>query len=156
MEILNNGRLPEDLRARKLEESDYDKGVLQVLGVLTTVGETSREEFARIYQQMFSGRNDYLTVVLEEIATEKLAGVGTIFIEQKFIRSCGKVGHIEDIVVNPEFQSRGLGKVLIEMLTDYGKEQGCYKTILDCAEGVKSFYEKCGFSQKGYCMAIYY
>jgi len=34
---------------------------------------------------------------------------------------------------------------MIKYLLRYAKEQGCYKTILDCVDDVKPFYEKLGF-----------
>ncbi len=33
----------------------------------------------------------------------------------------------------------------MEFLLEYAQKQGCYKTILDCTDEVKPFYEKLGF-----------
>jgi hypothetical protein len=40
------------------------------------------------------------TIVVEEVASGELSACGSIFIELKFTHECGKVGHIEDIVVS--------------------------------------------------------
>ena len=48
-------------------------------------------------------------------------GCGTIIIEQKFIHKCGKVAHIEDICIIPEYQGKGYGKKMIEKLIDISK-----------------------------------
>ena len=42
----------------------------------------------------------YKIIVVEEKKTQRIVGAGSIIIEMKFLRSLGKVGHIEDIVVD--------------------------------------------------------
>jgi len=49
--------------------------------------------------------------------------------------------------VSKEFQDKGIGEKLILTSLDYAKNCGCYKTILDCDDEVKSFYEKIGFKK---------
>jgi len=68
-------------------------------------------------------------------------------IEPKFIHQGGKVGHIEDVVISKEFQGSGIGEKLINFVLDYSKKNDCYKTILDCSDDVKPFYEKIGFKK---------
>jgi glucosamine-phosphate N-acetyltransferase len=75
----------------------------------------------------------------------KVVGSTTLLIETKFIHNGGKVGHIEDVVVDKEYQKKGIGEKIIMYLLRYAKDQGCYKTILDCTDEVKPFYEKLGF-----------
>jgi glucosamine-phosphate N-acetyltransferase len=55
------------------------------------------------------------------------------------------VAHIEDVVVSKEYQGKGIGEMLIQSLLDLAKDSDCYKTILDCSDEVKPFYEKIGF-----------
>ena len=66
-------------------------------------------------------------------------------IEPKFIHDGGLVGHIEDVVVNKDVQGQKIGEKLILASLEYAKNAGCYKTILDCLDDVKPFYEKLGF-----------
>ena len=47
-----------------------------------------------------SESNNVWTVVVEEVDSGSLVACGSIFIELKFTHECGKVGHIEDIVVS--------------------------------------------------------
>jgi len=35
---------------------------------------------------------------------------------------------------------------------EYAKNQGCYKTILDCDDKVRPFYEGLGFKRHSNCM----
>ena len=78
----------------------------------------------------------------------KIVGSTTLLIEQKFIHEGGFVGHIEDVVVNKEFEGQGIGMKLVLSLLDVAKEKKCYKTILNCEDKLIPFYEKIGFKQK--------
>ena len=69
-------------------------------------------------------------------------GSGTILIEQKIIHGFGKVGHIEDIVINNKYQGQGLGRKLIDFLLLEAKKNNCYKVILGCNNDKVGFYKK--------------
>ena len=75
----------------------------------------------------------------------KIIGATTLLIEQKFIHDGGLVGHIEDVVVDKNYQGQRIGEKIMKYLLEIAKNQGCYKTILDCTDDVKQFYEKLGF-----------
>nr|GEZ66650.1 glucosamine 6-phosphate N-acetyltransferase [Tanacetum cinerariifolium] len=77
-------------------------------------------------------------------------------IEKKFVRCCGKAGHIEDVVVDLCARGMKLGKKLIGFLVDHTRSMGCYKVILDCSAGNKAFFEKCGFKEKEIQMVKYF
>ncbi len=86
----------------------------------------------------------------------KIVGSGTIIIEPKLIRGAKNVGHIEDIVVNPEYRGKQIAKNILSMLKVYGFSKNCYKIILDCDENLKHFYEKNDFEVKGIQMSKYF
>ena len=69
-------------------------------------------------------------------------------IEQKFIHDGGLVGHIEDVVVRKDYEGKGIGIKLVTSLLERAKEKNCYKTILDCNDNVKQFYERIGFKRE--------
>ncbi|EFJ49388.1 hypothetical protein VOLCADRAFT_47170, partial [Volvox carteri f. nagariensis] len=79
----------------------------------------------------------------------RVIATAAMIVEIKFIHNCGKVGHIEDVVVDPAYRGKKLGLKLISALVDTAREAGCYKTILDCSEDNAPFYEKCGLTRKG-------
>ncbi len=83
-----------------------------------------------------------------------IIGTASIFIEQKFIRNAGKVGHIEDVVVVDDYQKTGIGKLLIDELLSYAHTAGCYKVVLNCKKEVAPFYEKLGFRKHEFGMRI--
>jgi glucosamine-phosphate N-acetyltransferase len=82
-------------------------------------------------------------------------GTATLLYETKLIRGCKRVGHIEDVVVSPNYRDQGVAKCLISFLVQMASES-CYKVILDCTEELVPFYEKCHFEKKGVQMAHYF
>jgi glucosamine-phosphate N-acetyltransferase len=72
-----------------------------------------------------------------------VVGYGSVVIEMK-IRG-GHMGHIEDIVSHEDFRRKGIGKAIVSSLSDFAKEEGCYKLALGCAEHNVEFYRKCGY-----------
>lgn len=108
-------------------------------------------------ETFYGNLNEYhQIIVIENPVNHLLVGTGTIFIEPKIIHNFGLVGHIEDIVVHPDYQGYGVGTKIIEKLKQYGKEKGCYKCILDCADDKIPFYKNCGFTLKDSQMSYYY
>lgn len=136
---------------RDLTYSDYNKQYFELLSQLTVCNQISQDKFKNIIDNLNS---NHKIIVYEE--NNKILASGTLLIEQKIIRNCGKVGHIEDIVVDKSLNGKGIGKLLIEKLKQYAKEQGCYKIILDCRNEVVGFYEKCGFNKKEEQMVLYF
>jgi ribosomal-protein-alanine acetyltransferase len=59
---------------------------------------------------------------------------------------------IENIVVNPQSQRRGLGKILLDELLKRVQQAGCDAVFLEVRESnraARAFYEKCGFREVG-------
>lgn len=99
---------------------------------------------------------NYRFLVAYSQELKKVVGTASLILEQKFIRNLAKVGHIEDVVVDSTARGKGVGKRLIELLTQFAKSEGCYKVILDCHVENSGFYERCGYAQKGVYMAKYF
>jgi len=146
--------LGSDLHIRPLAKTDHSRGFISLLTVLTSAPEVSESRYAQTFDAMKSS-NNYFTLVIVSRATDKIVGAGTVFIEQKFIRNLGKVGHIEDIVVDKIMQGRKLGLRIINALTEISEARGCYKTILNCSEDNAGFYQKCGYEKKEVEMVKY-
>jgi glucosamine-phosphate N-acetyltransferase len=77
----------------------------------------------------------------------KIIGTASLFVEQKFLHRGGKVGHIEDVAVHPDYQRRGIGKALVGHVEGRARAMGCYKTILDCFDNLEVFYGKSGYKK---------
>ena len=134
-----------ELIIRKIIESDLENGFLESLDNLRQTSNLEQNSVKNILKKILENENHIIHVA--EL-NGKIVGSTTLLIEQKFIHEGGFVGHIEDVVVNKEFEGRGIGMKLVLSLLDIAKEKKCYKTILNCEDKLIPFYEKIGFKQK--------
>ena len=140
---------------RHIQENDIDDDYYRLLGQLTEINVESME--MQKTKDFIHGLNEnHCIYVIECDSTNEIIATGTLFIEQKLIRNYGKVGHIEDIVVDKHWRGYGLGKYMIDHLGKESKKKGCYKCILDCADNNVGFYEKCSYVRKGAQMSLYF
>jgi glucosamine-phosphate N-acetyltransferase len=140
-----------DAKFRDLEKLDYDKYYFDLLKQLTICDIIQKPLFDIFVEKL---NNNHKILVYEKDG--KILASGTLLIEQKIIRNFGKVGHIEDIVVDNSLNGLGIGKKLLEELKTHAKNEGCYKVILDCRKDIIVFYEKCGFAKKEEQMVLYF
>ncbi|KAF6147977.1 hypothetical protein GIB67_024152 [Kingdonia uniflora] len=141
---------------RRLQIADKEKGFIELLKQLSICDSVSDKEFEARFQELSTYGDDHVICVIEDDRTGKIIATGSVFVEKKFLRNCGKVGHIEDVVVDSEARGLKLGQKIVDFLTDHSRSVGCYKVILDCNAGKKAFYEKCGFKQKEIQMVMYF
>lgn len=134
--------LPEGYTVRPLQKSDYQKGFLDVLKVLTKVGDISEAAWNERYDWMKAREGDYFILVVlnggdgvslseptasDSEAHRRIVGTGALVVERKFIHNLGLVGHIEDIAVTKDQQGKKLGLRIIQALDHVASEVGCYK-----------------------------
>lgn len=148
-------QLPSGLHIRPLASTDYRRGHLAVLSVLTIVTDPGEEAWVAQFNSLRAASHTYYSIVIVDKPTDRIVAVGTVFIERKFLRGLGSVGHIEDIAVDANQQGKKLGIRIIHALTGISQNSGCYKTILNCSDKNIPFYEKCGFEKKENEMAKY-
>ena len=67
---------------RPLERADYGRGFLDVLRVLTAVGDIGEEAWGERYSGM-AASSDYFVLVIEETASRRCVGAGTLIVERK-------------------------------------------------------------------------
>jgi glucosamine-phosphate N-acetyltransferase len=128
--------------------------------------DTGEAAWTNQFNALRAQSHSYYTIVIVDKDSDKIVAVGTVFIERKFLRGLGSVGHIEDIAVDKAQQGKKLGLRIIQALTHISESIGCYKTILNCSEDnirefalprfvrladlwvSLAFYEKCGYTKK--------
>jgi len=146
---------PARSQIRPLASTDYERGHLSVLAVLTQTPDVGAEAWATQFRNMRGEPGTYYILVVVSRETDQIVGSGGVFVERKFLRGLGRVGHIEDIAVAREMQGKKLGLRIIQALTQISEDVGCYKTILNCSETNIPFYEKCGYERREAEMAKY-
>ncbi|KZP10245.1 acyl-CoA N-acyltransferase [Athelia psychrophila] len=144
-----------DLHIRPLASTDYRRGHLDVLAVLTVVTDPGEAAWVAQFHAQRACPRTYYTLVIVDKASDRIVAVGAVFVERKFLRGLGSVGHIEDIAVDKAQQGKKLGLRVINALTYISEASGTYKTILNCSTDNIPFYKKCGFEVKENEMAKY-
>ena len=129
---------------RELKKEDIWNGFLKSLDSLKLASDIDKTKAEEVFEKINSNP-DYIIAVAE--IEGKIVGSTTLLIESKFIHQGGLVGHIEDVSVDKEFQGKKIGEKIMKYLLEVSKNRGCYKTILNCTDDVKRFYEKLGFKQ---------
>ncbi len=130
---------------REIEEDDLEKGFLETLDFLRNASDLDKNKANEILKKIKQNPNHIIYVAIDN---KKIVGSTTLLIEQKFIHDGGLVGHIEDVVVRKDYEGKGIGIKLVTSLLERAKEKNCYKTILDCKDDVKQFYERIGFKRE--------
>ena len=134
---------------REIEEDDLEKGFLETLDFLRNASNLDKNKTKEILKKIKQNPDHIIHVAIDN---KKIVGSTTLLIEQKFIHDGGLVGHIEDVVVRKDCEGKGIGIKLVTSLLERAKEKNCYKTILDCKDDVKQFYERIGFKRESNCM----
>src|ERR1700731_2066695 len=104
------------LQIRPLASTDYDRGHLSVLSVLTAAPDPGRAAWAAQFHAMRVLAHTYFTLVIVHKPTDRIVAVGTAFVERKFVRGLGCAAHIEDIAVDKQQQGKKLGLRVIQAL----------------------------------------
>ena len=134
-----------DVRIREIRHGDLQNGFLESLDSLRRASDLDAERAGKILSGIIADP-DHLVFVAE--LEGRIVGSITLLIEQKFIHGGGAAGHIEDVVVAGGLQGGGIGRRLVEFALDHARDRGCYKTVLDCSDDVRGFYEKAGFAKR--------
>ncbi len=137
------------VKIRQIQENDLFQGFLESLDSLRKASDLEENNAKRVLKKIRSNQNH---VIMVADLDGQIVGSITLLIEPKFIHQGGLVGHVEDVVVRSELQGKGIGEQLINAALEYAKNHGCYKTILDCDDNVKPFYEKIGFKRNSNAM----
>lgn len=138
----------------ELNEKDDYQTYCQLLKNLTFIDpqQFTVKQFNDRLCQIKTNPNHYIYVAK---LANVIVGTATLLIEPKFIHNLSSVGHIEDVVVDPIHQSKGIGKQLLTKCLEKCASHSCYKIILDCNSKNITFYQKCGFVQKEHQMVFY-
>jgi glucosamine-phosphate N-acetyltransferase len=135
-----------------VEQESIKGQYIQLLSYLTSTYDLTIEHFNNNIKEIFK-----MGIIIVCIIREKdkviLVGSGTIIIEPKIIHGGKSVGHIEDIVVHPQYRSKGVAQTILNMLVDYSKPS-CYKVILNCNPNMEEFYNRSGFDKKCIQMSL--
>lgn len=133
--------------------SDYHQ-YCSLLQQLTTINpdQITQEQFNK--QLAIIKSNPYHKIIIAKI-NGVIVGTSTVLIEPKIIHNLSRVAHIEDVLVDSNYRTCGIGSILMKKVIDISKEFNCYKIILDCSLSKIDFYKKFDFVVKETQMVLY-
>jgi glucosamine-phosphate N-acetyltransferase len=134
------------------EQLNVKSQYIQLLSYLTATNDLTIEKFNTNIKDIFA-MGIIIVCILRENNQVKIVGSGTIIIEPKIIHNGKCVGHIEDVVVHPNYRNQGIAQTILDKLVDYSKKE-CYKVILNCTPNLEQFYNYAGFEKKCIQMAL--
>ncbi|AVL94900.1 glucosamine 6-phosphate N-acetyltransferase [Moumouvirus australiensis] len=141
-----------------IEEFSLNHDYKQYLSLLKQLTALNPDNISK--QQFYDQMNIILSNPNHKIIIAKcddiIVGSLTVLIEPKIIHDLSKVAHIEDVIVDLNYRSYGIGGLLIQKAIEISKENNCYKIILDCSQKNIGFYQKYGFVKKELQMAYYF
>ena len=128
------------LHIRPLEVNDFYRGFLETLAAVAPVGLTPGEAEAIWHDPERQAVRTFVA-----LDGDRVVGTVSLLVERKFIHRGGRVGHIEEVAVHPDYRGRQIGSRLVEHATEEGVRLGCYKVILNCKENLQEFYGQLGY-----------
>ena len=108
----------------------------------------------RIFERMQAYPSYTLYVAL---AGTDLLGTFALLIMDNLAHQGTPSGIIEDFVVHPSRQRRGIGTQMVAFAMQRCREAGCYKLVLSSSElreQAHHFYSSLGFKHYGYCFVV--
>lgn len=107
-------------------------------------------EAERLFEKI-AGYPDYKIYVA--LCGEKVIGSFELLIMDNLGHLGARSAVIEDVVVAPEWQGRGVGTIMMQKALAICNEKGCYKAVLSSnfkRERAHAFYKSLGFKVHGY------
>jgi len=109
-------------------------------------------------ERIFSKINGYpnYAIYIAEL-DEKIVGTFALLIMDNLAHLGKPEGIVENVVVHPQTQGHGVGKIMMKRAMEICTEAGCYKFVLSSnliREQAHKFYESLGFEKYGYSFRI--
>lgn len=124
--------------------------LVQLLRATSTGAQWSEGQFVKIFESAQASRVMLVveTTAGSEGSRDSCASVEGFLVAHLIGAEC----ELENVVVNPTMQRRGLGKTLLEALLKRLQQVGCEAVFLEVRESncaARGLYEKCGFREIG-------
>ena len=118
----------------------------EIFGLVCLLEETDipADDFDKIYSANLNNNNVFYFVSTSD---NRITGFISLHI-QNLLHHWGKVAEIQELCVEPEFRSKGTGKILLEKAITTAKENNCVLIELAASqrrEKAHAFYLKNGF-----------
>jgi len=128
---------------RPLQSDDYSRSFISLLQQLTSVGSVGESDFKHRFHLLKKCKGTYYhTVIVDKEKSDQIIASASLVVEKKFIHDCANRGVIEEVIVSNEYRGKSLGKQIVKILVELGKQLGCYKITLNCNDQMLRFYKE--------------
>lgn len=117
--------------------------ISEVLNYLSTVNYDAIEQLESFFEKRDTA--GVVTVVAVDTLKNMIVGTASVLYEPKLSHDGFCVGHIEDVVVDPDYRRKHIGGRMLSFITCASKRFNCYKLSLNCKLSNVGFYERLGF-----------
>lgn len=143
----------DNLEIKRANETDIPS-VLRLYAQIDNEEVLSTDEAYGIYKkfQLYPNYSLYVAKI-----NDKVIGAFELLIMDNFAHKGAPSGIVEDVVVDNDYRSKGIGKKMMEYAINICWENNCYKLVLSSSkqrERAHKFYEKLGFKKHGYSFQI--
>lgn len=134
-----------EIRKAKIEDNDR---VFELLNELYE-NKMNYNVFSEIYKEKINDKGSYYICAVED---EKIVGILISEISVKLHRA-KKQSFIENLIIDKNYRSRGIGKLLLQDAIEYARNQDCEVIELTSRilnENAHRFYENNNFEKHAY------
>lgn len=136
------------IRIRECRSEDFE-AVLNLLGQLWPDKQLDASSLRLVFDRaLVSPAEDYVCAIDEK----RVVGFGSLSVKDN-LWEAGRLGRIEELVVDVGHRGQGIGTQLLNRLIDLAKERECHRVELDSAFRRKEahrFYESHWFENRAY------
>lgn len=137
-----------DLEIRICKQDDFPS-IFKLLKTLWVDFDLNFEHLQTVYFKAIQSENQKLIV---GTIKGQIVGFCSLTIKNN-LWLAGKLGHVDEIVVDESFRGQGIGKKLMERITEIAKENSCKRIELDSAfhrKNAHGFYKSIGYEVRAY------
>ncbi len=137
-----------NLEIRICKQDDFP-AIFKLLKTLWIDLDLKFETLQIVYRKAIISENQKLIV---GIINNQIVGFCSLTIKNNLWQA-GNLGHVDELVVDENIRGQGIGKKLIERITEIAQENSCKKIELDSAfhrRNAHSFYESIGYKNRAY------
>ena len=102
----------------------------QVNGIVTVLRVLNEQLSEDVLKERLNEMFDRGFICLGVFDAEKLIGVSGLWILNKIY--VGRHIELDDVVILPEYRSKGIGKQMMQWIYQFAKDQGCVASELNC------------------------
>jgi len=137
-----------NLTVRKCEKEDFES-VCKLLRQLWPDQQLHPETLSAIFHKAINSPHQELIVATQE---NEVVGFCTLTIKNNLWVS-GNLGHIDELIVDKKLRGQGVGRTLMDKITEAAKKHNCKRIELDTAfhrKEAHQFYQNQGYENRAY------